>query len=376
VAFIEKVTGPRRGVRYRIRYRDPSGRHRSETYRTRRQAEDRLHALEVALRGGSWRDPRAAKAPLRDRAEAWLAGRHDLRPATRKLYEGALRRHVLPALGDRPIGSIRPEDVRRFVAGLLEAGVGARTVAVCRQVLGTILEEAVRDGVLPSNPVRLAPPPRLPRRELRLITPEDLERLLGALPPRWRPLVALAAWSGLRWGEIVGLQVGDLDLLGGRVAVRRQAVEVGGAPQVAELKTPAARRVVAVPRSVLEEVAAAIPPGAPATAFIFPSRTGGPLPRRTWMARVWRPAVRAAGLEGLRFHDLRHFAAAVGVAAGAHPKALQARLGHSTSRITMDVYASVLPGLDEELASRLEEIRDQARARATEGGRVVALRRD
>ncbi|HXF73105.1 MAG TPA: site-specific integrase [Actinomycetota bacterium] len=374
MAFIERVTGPRRGVRYRIRYRDPSGRHRSETFRRRKDAEDRLHQLEVALRGGTWRDPRASRTPLAERARAWLAGRHDLRPSTARIYEGVLRRHVLPALGDRPIGSLRPEDVRAFVSGLLERGVGRRTAQLARQVLGSVLEEAVRDGVIPSNPVRHAPAPRAERRELRLISPEELEGLLEVVPERWRPLVLVAAWCGLRWGEIAGLRVEDVDPLRRRIHVRRQAVEAGGKLEVTDVKTAAGRRVVAMPPSVAEAVAAAI--GDRREGFVFPSAAGGPLGRRAWMSRVWRPAVRAAGLEGLRFHDLRHFAASVAVAAGAHPRALQARLGHSTSRVTLDVYASVLPGLDEEIAERLEAVREQARRRALDGGRVLPLRRD
>lgn len=373
MAFIEKVTGPRRGTRYRLRYRDPSGRHRSETFRRRKDAEDRLHQLEVAMRGGTWRDPRASRTPLAERAASWLAGRHDLRPSTLRIYEGVLRLHVLPALGDRPIGAIRPEDVRGFVSDLLERGVGRRTAQLARQVLGQVLEEATRDGVISSNPVRHAPAPRAERPQLRLLTPEELERLVEVLPERWRPLVLLAAWCGLRWGEIAGLRVEDLDPLRGTVHVRRQAVEIGGRVELAEVKTQAGRRVVAVPRSVGEGLAAAV--GGRREGFVFPSATGGPLGRRAWMSRVWRPAVRAAGLEGLRFHDLRHHAASVAVAAGAHPRALQARLGHSSARVTMDVYASVLPGLDEELASRLEAIRAEARRKALEGGRVVPLRR-
>lgn len=373
VAHIEKVTGPRRGVRYRIRYRDPAGRNRSETYRTRRQAEDRLHALEVALRGGTWRDPRAARVLLAERAAAWLAGRHDLRPSTAKLYGGVLTRHVLPALGDRAIGSIRPEDVRAFVSGLLERGVGRRTAALARQVLGSILEEAVRDGVIPANPVRHAPVPKPEHRELRVLTPEEIERLFDTMPAAWRPLVSLAAWSGLRWGELVGLKVGDIDPLRGLVHVRRQAVEVGGSVEVADLKTRASRRVVAVPRSVLEDLAPLLE-GRGRDEFVFPSKAGTPLGRRAWMARIWRPAVRAAGLEGLRFHDLRHLHAALAVAVGAHPRALQERLGHSTSRITLDTYSSVLPGLDEELAARLDVLRAEAKRKAAGGGQVLPLR--
>jgi integrase len=189
--------------------------------------------------------------------------------------------------------------------------------------------------------------------------------------------VLVLAWGGLRIGEALGLQRRDLDLLRGRLQVRRQAVEVGGRVELADVKTAAGRRVIALPAFVVEALARHLE-GRPADpeALVFADVRGGPVRRTNWRRRVWEPAVRAAGLEGLRPHDLRHFAASIAVAAGAHPRALQARLGHSSARVTMDVYASVLPGLDEELASRLERIRNQARARATEGGRVVPLRRD
>lgn len=142
------------------------------------------------------------------------------------------------------------------------------------------------------------------------------------------------------------------------------------------MKTAAARRVVALPGFVVEALARHLEgrPDDP-EALVFADGRGGPVRRTNWRRRVWAPATKAAGLEGLRPHDLRHFAATVAVAAGAHPRALQARLGHSTSRVTLDVYASVLPGLDEELAERLEELRAEARRRAAAGGRLLPLRR-
>jgi integrase len=363
-------------VRYRIRYRDPSGRHRSETYRTRRQAEDRLHALEVAIRGGSYRDPRAAKVTLEQRSRAWLEGLHHVRPSTLAQYRWAVERYIIPRIGQVAIGALRPEDVRSLLAAMLADGAGARTVRAVRQVLHGILEEAVRDGVIPSNPARYARPPREERPELRVPTPEEVERLVEATPEPWRALVLVLAYGGLRIGEALGLQRRDLDLLHARLQVRRQAVEVGGAVELADVKTAAGRRVIALPAFVVEALAQHLE-GRPADpeALVFADARGGPVRRTNWRRRVWEPAVRAAGLEGLRPHDLRHFAASIAVAAGAHPRALQARLGHSSARVTMDVYASVLPGLDEELAERLERIRDQARARATEGGRVVPLNR-
>lgn len=363
-------------MRYRVEYRDPAGRHRTRTFRRRRDAEEFLHRVEVELAGGTWRDPRASRVTLAERAQAWLAGLHHVRESTRAHYGWAVNRYIVPGLGDVPLGALRPEDVRRFLASLLEAGTGARTVAVVRQVLHTLLEEAVRDGVIPSNPARYARAPRPSSSELRVPTPEEVERLVEATEVPWRPLVLLLAYGGLRIGEALGLQRRDLDLLARRVHVRRQAVEVRGRVELAEVKTPAARRVVTLPTFVAEALGRHLE-GRPADpgALVFVDTRGGPVRRTNWRRRVWAPAVRAAGLEGLRPHDLRHYAASIAVAAGAHPRALQARLGHSTSRVTMDVYASVLPGLDEELAARLDELREEARRRTLEGGAVVPLRR-
>ncbi len=375
MAFVEKLpAGPRRPQRYRVRYRDPAGRHRSRTFRRRRDAEDFARRVEVEIADGRWRDPAAAKATVAERTAAWLAGLHHVRPSTLAQYRWTVERYIIPGLGSHPIGALRPEQVRSFLARLLEEGRGPRTVRAVRQVLHAVLEEAVRDGVIVSNPVRYVHPPREERRELRLPTPEEVERLVKATEEAWRPLVLLLAYGGLRIGEALGLQRRDLDLLARRVHIRRQAVEVAGRVELAEVKTAAARRVVALPTFVCEALARHLEtrPAEPG-ALVFADARGGPVRRTNWRRRVWEPAARAAGLEGLRPHDLRHFAATIAVAAGAHPRALQARLGHSTSRVTMDVYASVLPGLDEELASRLEEVREEARRRALEGGRVVPL---
>jgi integrase len=377
VAVIKALpAGPRRPKRYRVEYRTPEGEHRSRTFPTRREAEAFLHRVESAKHEGTFRDPRAAKVPIEKRARAWLEGLHHVRPSTLAQYRWAVERYIIPRIGQVAIGALRPEDVRSFLAAMLADGARPRTVRAVRQVLHGILEEAVRDGVIPSNPARYARPPREERSELRVPTPEEVERLVEATPEPWRALLLVLAYGGLRIGEALGLQRRDLDLLRGRLQVRRQAVEVGGAVELADVKTAAGRRVIALPAFVVEALARHLE-GRPSEpeALVFADARGGPVRRTNWRRRVWGPAVRAAGLEGLRPHDLRHFAASVAVAAGAHPRALQARLGHSSARVTMDVYASVLPGLDEELASRLEEIRAQARVRAAEGGRVVPLNR-
>ncbi len=370
MAWTTRLQGSRGGTRYRVEWRDPAGGHRSRTFRRRKDAEYFLHRTEVELASGTYRDPRAARTLLGEHLEAFLAAAVDLRPTTRELYEMAARRYVVPRFGTTPIGSIGPADIRAWMAELASHGTGARTIQLARQVLSRALRQAVVDGMIVENPARAAPPPRAPRRELRIPTTADVEAIAEAIAPRYRAMVLLAAYGGLRFGELAGLRRRDVRLLERKVDVVRQVVEAGPGVHVSELKTAAARRSVTIPSSVADELGrhledVALEPDA----HVFTGRGGFLLRRRNYRGRVWLPALRAAGVEGVRFHDLRHHAAAAAIAAGGHPKAIQARLGHASITTTLDTYGSLMPSLDTELADRLDEVR--AGARPT--GQVVAL---
>ncbi|MFB3738724.1 MAG: tyrosine-type recombinase/integrase [Candidatus Velamenicoccus archaeovorus] len=370
MAWVTKLEGPRRGTRYRVQWRDPSGRHRSKTFRRRKDAAEFANRTELELSAGTWRDPGAARTLLRDQLRASLDGAVDLRPATRELYEGVARLHLVPALGDLPIGQVRPEDVREWMADLQGRGVGARTIQIARQVLSRCLGEAVADSKIPTNAVRSARAPQARRRELVIPRTADVEAIADAVAPAFRAMVLLAAYGGLRFGELAGLQRRDVRILERRVEVRRQAVETSSGVALAELKTRGSRRTVTIPASVAEELARRLQGVAPdPEAQVFTAAHGALLRRRNFRRRVWLPALAAAGVRGVRFHDLRHHAAAAAIAAGAHPKAIAWRLGHSSITVTMDTYGSLFPGLDEELAERL----DGARALARPDGQVLEL---
>jgi integrase len=137
-------------------------------------------------------------------------------------------------------------------------------------------------------------------------------------------------------------------------------------------KTRASRRTVGLPRFVVEELAAYLTgPGDP-EAFVFTAPQGGPLRVTAFRARVWRPATRAAGLEGLRIHDLRHTAVALWIAAGANPKEVAARAGHSSVSFTLDRYGHLYPEADSALRDRLDLL--YGTTRPAPGGTVVRLR--
>jgi integrase len=378
VAFVEKIpAGPRRPERYRVRYRDPAGRHRSRTFRRRRDAEDFARRVEIQIADGAWRDPTAARRPLGELAEAYFAGAYDLRRASRVLYEGSWRRHIAPTFAETPVGGIRPEDVRAWVDGLLRSGLGPRTVQVARQVLGRILQRAVEDGLIRTNPVRAVRPPAAAPKETRVPTTAEVEAVAEAIEPRYRAMVLVAAYAGLRLGEVAGLQRRDLRLLERRVDVRRQVTEVRGVLEVGPLKTATSRRTVPIPAFLAEELAAhlAAYTAPEPDAFVFTGPGGGPVRRATFRTRYFDPAIKAAGVEPFTFHALRDHAATAAIRAGADVKVVQRMLGHVDAALTLNRYAAYMPDAAELVAERLEEIRAQARARAVGGGRVVALER-
>jgi integrase len=362
VATISRIDG-KRGVRYRVTYRDPAGRHRSATFRRASDARDYRRQVENDLAGQRWRDPARGREPFAPYLERALASAHELRPSTQALYGTIARKHILPALGDVPIRALDAERISTFLDGLVSRGVGVRTVQIARQVLSRVLMRAVRDRVIPENPVRDVPSPRLARsdvgHELRLLDVGEVKAIGTAIDPRYRPMVLLSAWGGLRWGEVAGLTVGDLDLLRGRVQIARQLTEVAGAVSLGELKTKASARTVTIPKFVAEALAEHLADAAPRARsdFVFTSRRGRPLRRTNWRRRYWLPACREAGISpSPRFHDLRHFAASVAILAGAHPRAIQSRLGHSSITVTLGVYGKLFPTLDVELAEALDHV--------------------
>ena len=172
--------------------------------------------------------------------------------------------------------------------------------------------------MLAQSPCRRVPLPKVEREEMRFLTPAEVATLADAIAPCYRALVLVGAYGGLRIGELAGLRRGRVDLLRGTVQVAEIVVEVRGVLHMGPPKTRASRRTVGLPRFVVEELVIHLAGPGDLDAFVFTAPEGGPLRVNLFRARVWRPAVTAAGLEGLRIHDLRHTAVALWIAAGAN----------------------------------------------------------
>lgn len=369
MAFVEK-RGPNR---WRARYRGPDHRERSKTFARRADAERWLHQVEAEKARGAWIDPRLGRKAFGDWAREWFEGAAHLRPSSRARVESDLRVYLLPRFGARALATITPVEVRSFVADLSAAGLSPASVRKAYNVLSPMMRAAVEAGLIGRSPCLGVRLPAAQAREMRFLHPEEVSRLAGAVPDRYRALVALGAYGGLRFGELAGLRVRDVDFLRSRLTVAEAIVEVGGRLYRGRTKT-GPRRMVTLPRFLTEALAAhlaAFPPGPEGLVFTAPE--GGPLRRSAFRPRVWLPATRGAGLEGLRVHDLRHTAAALAIEAGAHPKAIAERLGHASITTTLNTYGHLFPAIDEELAGRLDEM---ARRPLAAWMRPGALRED
>jgi integrase len=219
-----------------------------------------------------------------------------------------------------------------------------------------VLAGAVDAGMIAQSPCRRVSLPKIERDEMRFLTPVEIARLAEAIRPHYRALVLVGAYGGLRIGELAGLRRERVDLLRGTVKVAEIMTEVAGKLQVGPPKTRASRRTIGLPRAVVSVLAEHLAPGGQPADFVFTSPQGGPLRVAGFRYRIWRPATKKAGLEGLRIHDLRHSAVALWIVAGASPKEVPARAGHSSVSFTLDRCGHLYPESDAALRDRLDTI--------------------
>lgn len=334
---------------WRARYTDPAGRRRSKSFPTKADARAWLSAEHAAIVRRSWKAPELTSRPVGAYAADYL-GRDALRDSTRALYEGLWRNHLEPHWSDVRIGDVSPALVRSWHA---QAGKVTKPRALSQSytLLRGILAQAVEDEVLSANPARIkgAGTPKVAR-ESRALTVEEVLAISKAILPRYRALVLVLAFGGLRFGEAVALQRKHV-LKGGKVKVERSVrAGVVGPP-----KTEAGKRTVALPAFVSEALTAHLEEfvDAPKDSLVFATSGGGyPAPQN--FGKTMRRAAAEAGIEGpLRPHELRHTGATLAAASGASLADLMARLGHSSARASL-IYQHAAEDRDDAIARALD----------------------
>ena len=322
--------------RWQVRYRHPRTNEMivgPNTFKLRGDATRWLSRTQGEIERGVWLDPDWGSVTLRDYATSWLAQR-TLRPRTVELYQGLLNRYLLPSLGRIELGELSPREVRSWHAALLKRGKpGPVTVAKAYRLLRTICETAFSDELIARNPCNLKGASVEHSPERPVLTVEEVESLAAAIDERFKALVLLAAWCGLRLGEALALTRADIDIEQGTVRIAKSAAELkSGERIVGPPKTRAGIREVSMPPHVVPALQAHLErfAGPEGGDLVFTGTKGQPL-RRASLYTAWLRATEASGLSGVRFHDLRHTGATLAAAAGASTKELMLRLGHASS---------------------------------------------
>jgi integrase len=357
--------------------RDESGRRQQRWhsgYRTKKDAQAASVEILGRMQGGIYIEP--SKETLAVFLREWLEGqRAHLRPSTWTSYAVNIRCHIIPQLGARRLQAVTAADLNVLYTDLLaggradgKGGLSRRSIRYCHTILRKALADAVKQNRLARNVADQADPPRGSdgNGKMRTWSAEELrgflehvrhDRLYGA----W----LLAASTGMRRGEVLGLHWRDLDLDAGRLAVTQALVAVHGGLSFSEPKTDKGRRSVALDpgtvtvlrehrRRQLEERLAWGSVWRD-NGLVFCREDGSPV-HPDGFTRRFEQHVRAAELPPIRLHDLRHTHATLALAAGVHPKVVQERLGHATISITLDTYSHAIPAMQEEAAAKVAEL--------------------
>jgi len=363
------------GGRWRARYRTPDGDKRSKTFATKIDAQRWLDLQLASIAKNDWVDPNEGKVSFTVYAAEVQASRVHLAATTKARDECYMRRMVLPHLGELPLASIRPTHLRLLIAKLTAEGKAPATVRKAYQLATMVLSQAVLDDKIARTPARGVKLPNLreSRSAIRVLTHDEAASLYEAIDPRYRVVVSLGAYAGLRAGEVFGLQAENLDLLRRRLRVAATLTSLNGSVSLGPPKTEASKRTISISQALVDELAAHLAEyGTGPEGVVVSSPQGSWIRAASWRQRFWNPGVEAAGLQRpLRFHDLRHTHASWLIAEGAHAKAIQGRLGHSSIVVTMDTYGHLMPEIDEGLADMLD-IR-MRESRLAPRGEVVGL---
>lgn len=295
---------------------------------------------------------KASPPTLRDFAARWLRFRQpELRPTTLDHYERLLRNHILPELGDLPLGELTPFLIQDLYLRKRQSGLSPKTIRLMHAVLRKLLNDAVEWGQVAENPVRRVRPPRVPPKLRRVWSAEQARRFMeAARKDRYGPLFLFLLGTGCRLGEALALRWEDLDLERGAARLQASLTEVRGEIIEGPPKTPHALRTVHLPAFVVEALRGMARRGD----YVFWTAGGKP-PGRTDLMERFRKICLQAGVPPMRIHDLRHLHASLLIASGVDLKTVQSRLGHATPAFTLQVYAHVV-GDGDRMAARAMEI--------------------
>ena len=335
----------------------PSGKKKAKYSRTQKEVKDWLLEQRKAVKDQAWVDSKSIT--FGSYLERYMSdvGAHTLRPQTIEAYDNLIRIHIVPELGNIKLGLLQPHHLQKLYSDKINQGLSNRTVQFMHAVIRKALKQAVRWGLIVRNVTDLVEAPKVKKKAFTTWTADQVKQFLRVVrEDRLYSLYVLAASTGMREGELLGLYWEDVDYKAGVVSVRRTVEQLKGKGLVlSEPKSEKSKRSIAIPAFALVILRDHQSNQGKTTGLIFRTANNTPFSPRN-LVRDFKKHINTAGLPDIRFHDLRHTAATLMLSEGVHPKVVQEILGHSQISLTLDTYSHVLPTLQDDAARKMDTI--------------------
>ncbi len=362
----------KRGKSWAVIYdagRDPVTGKRRQVWRTVRgtKADAQRELARLQHLSATGIDIAPERLTVNQYLERWLVDYASARvaPSTLIRYRGLLRVHVAHRIGGQLLARLKPIHLQEVYSAMLRDGSAPRTVLHVHRVLHEALDRAVKWDLIHRNPVDAVDPPRPAKHDAPALTVDQVNAIIReASTTPYGGVVQVAVMTGLRQGEVLGLRWADVALDRAVLSVRQSAQRLPGeAISFRQPKTHRSQRPVSLSPALvaflrahrLSQLEHRLLLGAAYDDhdLVFATALGTPIDAGN-LRRAWTAIAAAAGLRGLRFHDLRHAHATLLLSAGVHPKVVSERLGHSSVTLTLDTYSHVLPSMGLEAAAKLD----------------------
>jgi len=356
--------------------------------KTRKEVADKIAQALQELKSGTFVEP--TQTTFGDWLDKWLTSykKSQLKPSTYESYEMLINVHIKPALGKVPLAKLQAHMLQSFYNEKLEkgradgkGGLSTRMVRYLHAIIRQALQQAVKEGLLARNVADATSPPTVKNKQMRPLTEDELLGFFeAAKEDRLFPAYVLAATTGLRRGELLGLCWDCVDLEHGIITVKRQLLALKDGLTLEETtKSKSGRRSIVLTDDAIRELKAwkkrqaqeklLLGEAYQDNGLVFCKEDGTPLDPREFTKRFQR-LLEKAGLPKVRLHDLRHTHASLLLARGVHPKVVQERLGHSSITITLDLYSHLAPGLQEAAAATLNGLLRKEKSLARTQGQI------
>ena len=301
--------------------------------------------------------------------QSWIDGyKANITARSYDRYSGIVKNHIIPSIGKIPLALLSPQNIQKMYSDKLESGLAPRSVRYVHIVLHRALQTALKWHKITVNPADSVDIPKAQHTEMQIWNESEIIQFLeAARSTPYHCLFYLAIFSGARRGELLALRWQDADLKTGQLSISRSVQCVNGEYIFSQPKTEKSRRTIALPQSavlllkqlreVAEHTRARIDPKSKVedAELIFTHTTDGVPLRPNTVSRAWEYTAKKAGVKIIRFHDARHSHASLMLKQGVPLKVLSERLGHSSISVTADVYAHVIPGMQESAAQRFDD---------------------